>query len=102
MEGSAASLPVKPAVALLADRNGVIELDLPISGSLNDPQFRLWPIIFKVIFNVIAKAVTAPFSLLAHALGGSGEALSMVGFPPGSATVGRGEIRARQGGQGAG
>ena len=41
VEGSTASLPVKRAVALLADRNGVIDLDLPISVSLNDPQFRL-------------------------------------------------------------
>ena len=85
--GSTASLPVKLAVALLADRNGVIDLDLPISGSLNDPQFRLGPVIVKVILNVIVKAITAPFSLLAHALGGGGEALSMVGFPVGSARL---------------
>ena len=85
--GSTASLPVKLAVALLADRNGVIDLDLPISGSLNDPQFSLGPIIIKVILNVIVKAITAPFSLLAHALGGSGEELSMVGFSAGSAQL---------------
>ncbi|MFZ2386403.1 MAG: DUF748 domain-containing protein [Polaromonas sp.] len=87
VEGSTASLPVKLAVALLADRNGVINLDLPISGSLNDPQFSLGPIIVKVILNVIVKAITAPFSLLAHALGGGGEELSMVGFPAGSAQL---------------
>ena len=87
VEGSTASLPVKLAVALLADRNGVINLDLPISGSLNDPQFSLGPVIVKVILNVIVKAITAPFSLLAHALGGGGEELSMVGFPPGSAQL---------------
>jgi len=87
VQGGAASLPVKLAVALLADRNGVIDLDLPISGSLNDPQFSLGPVIVKVILNVIVKAITAPFSLLAHALGGGGEALSMVGFPAGSAQL---------------
>ncbi len=87
VQGSTASLPVKLAVALLADRNGVIDLDLPISGSLNDPQFSLGPIIIKVILNVIGKAITAPFSLLAHALGGGGEELSMVGFPAGSAQL---------------
>ena len=85
--GSTASLPVKLAVALLADRNGVINLDLPISGSLNDPQFSLGPVIVKVILNVIVKAITAPFSLLVHALGGGGEELSMVGFPAGSAQL---------------
>lgn len=88
VEGSTASLPVKLAVALLADRNGVIDLDLPISGSLNDPQFSIGPIIIKVIFNVITKAITAPFSLLAGAFGGGGEELSMVSFQPGSAALG--------------
>ncbi|MGH8805167.1 MAG: DUF748 domain-containing protein, partial [Polaromonas sp.] len=87
VEGSTASLPVKLAVALLADRNGVIDLDLPISGSLNDPQFSLGPIIIKVIINVIAKAITAPFSLLASALGGGGEDLSIVSFSAGSAVL---------------
>ncbi|MEO5658636.1 MAG: DUF748 domain-containing protein, partial [Polaromonas sp.] len=85
--GASASLPVKLAVALLADRNGVIDLDLPISGSLNDPQFSLGPVIGKVILNVIAKAITAPFSLLARALGGGGEELGMVAFPVGSAEL---------------
>lgn len=88
VEGSTASLPVKLAVALLADRNGVIDIDLPISGSLNDPQFSLGPIIVKVILNVIVKAITSPFSLLANALGGGGEELSTVGFAAGSAELG--------------
>ncbi|MCB8745443.1 DUF748 domain-containing protein [Rhodoferax sp. U2-2l] len=81
------SLPVKLAVALLADRNGVIDIDLPISGSLNDPQFRLLPIVFKVIGNLIVKAITSPFSLLASALGGGGDTLSMVSFEAGSAVL---------------
>ena len=87
VEGSTASLPVKLAVALLADRNGVIDLDLPISGSLNDPQFSLGPVIVKVILNVITKAITAPFSLLARALGGSGNELATVNFAAGSALL---------------
>ena len=88
VEGSTASLPVKLAVALLADRNGVIDIDLPISGSLNDPQFSLGPIIIKVILNVIFKAITAPFSLLASAFGGGGgDELSTVAFASGSALL---------------
>ncbi len=87
VEGAPASLPVRLAVALLADRNGVIDLDLPVSGSLNDPQFRLGPIIFKIIINVIVKAITAPFSLLAAAFGGGGDELSQVAFAPGSAAL---------------
>jgi uncharacterized protein involved in outer membrane biogenesis len=85
--GAPNSLPLKLAVALLADRNGVIDIDLPISGSLNDPQFSLGPVIFKVIINLVLKAITAPFSLLAGAFGGGGDELSAVGFAPGSALL---------------
>ncbi len=86
VKGAPASLPVRLAVALLADRDGVIDLDLPISGSLNDPQFRLAPVIFRVIGNLVMKAVTAPFALLAGAFGGENES-AMVGFAPGRAEL---------------
>jgi hypothetical protein len=87
VEGAANSLPVKLATALLADRNGVIDLNLPISGSLNDPQFKLGSVVFTLITNLIGKAVTAPFSLLANVLGGDGAALSNVGFESGSSAL---------------
>lgn len=86
VEGAPASLPVKLAVALLADRNGVIDVDLPISGSLNDPQFSLGGVILKVIGNLIMKAVTAPFSLLAGIFSGSDEQ-GFIAFAPGSAQL---------------
>src|SRR5262249_42265762 len=57
----AVPLPVRLAVALLKDRNGVIDLNLPVGGSLDDPQFRLGPIIWKVVLNTLEKIVTAPF-----------------------------------------
>ncbi len=86
--GAPASLPVKLATALLADSRGVIDLDLPISGSLNDPQFSVGPIIVKAIVNLIGKAITAPFTLLARALGGSaGDDMSSIAFAPGSAQL---------------
>lgn len=88
VEGAPNSLPVKLAVALLADRNGVIDINLPISGSLNDPQFNIGAVVWKVITNLVAKALTAPFSLLANAFGGSGtEDLSSVSFAPGSSVI---------------
>jgi uncharacterized protein involved in outer membrane biogenesis len=80
---SPANLPVKLAVALLADRSGVIDINLPISGSLNDPQFRLGPVIVRVIVNLIGKAITAPFSLIASAFSGGGADASQVDFAPG-------------------
>lgn len=86
IEGAPASLPVRLAVALLADRNGVIDVELPISGSLNDPEFRLGSLIFKIIGNLVMKAVTAPFSLLTGALGGGNE-LGQVSFAAGSVVL---------------
>ncbi|MGC3986671.1 MAG: DUF748 domain-containing protein [Pseudorhodoferax sp.] len=85
--GAPASLPVRLATALLADRHGVIDLNLPVQGSLNDPQFSLGPVILKAIGNLILKAVTAPFSLLASAFGGGGEELGKVSFAPGTAAL---------------
>jgi hypothetical protein len=79
----AVSLPVKLAVALLKDRNGVIDLPLPITGSLDDPKFRLGPIIWKVLLNILEKAVTAPFALLGS-LFGHGPELQFIDFQPGS------------------
>lgn len=87
VKGAPASLPVRLAVALLADRNGVIDVDLPLSGSLNDPQFSIGPLILKVIGNLIVKAVTSPFSLLTGGLGGGSGDSSAIGFEPGSSTL---------------
>ncbi|WP_245213469.1 DUF748 domain-containing protein [Rhizobacter sp. AJA081-3] len=88
----ATKLPVLLAVALLRDRNGVIDINLPVSGSINDPQFSVFGIVLKVIGNLLVKALTAPFSLLA---GGGSEDLSLVEFRPGTALVtegGRGAL----------
>ena len=81
---SATQLPVLLAVALLKDRNGVIDINLPVSGTLNDPQFSVAGIIWKVIVNLLTKALTAPFALLS---GGGADDLSQVQFAPGTARV---------------
>jgi hypothetical protein len=82
----AVSLPVKLAVALLKDRDGVIDLNLPVTGSLDDPKFKLGPIIWKVFVNILEKAVTAPFALLGSLFGG-GPDLQFVDFQPGVAEL---------------
>ncbi|TAN30464.1 MAG: DUF748 domain-containing protein [Castellaniella sp.] len=83
----AIKLPVLLAVALLKDSSGNIDVNLPISGSLDDPQFSVGGIIVKVIMNTLVKAVTAPFKLLASAFGGGESDLSHIDFAPGSATL---------------
>ncbi len=87
VEGSSAgNLPVNFALALLRDRNGVIDINLPIGGSLDDPQFSIGGIIVKVIVNLITKAVTAPFALIGSLFGG-GEELSNLEFAVGRANI---------------
>jgi uncharacterized protein involved in outer membrane biogenesis len=82
----ATRLPVNLAVALLSDRNGVIDINVPIGGSLDDPQFSLGGIILKVIGNAIMKTVTSPFALIGSLFGG-GEELSMLEFDQGRAAL---------------
>ncbi len=83
---TATKLPVLLAVALLKDRNGVIDINLPISGSLDDPQFSVGGLIVRVIVNLITKAITAPFALIGAAFGGGPE-LSYIDFAAGTAVL---------------
>ncbi|MHB1076591.1 DUF748 domain-containing protein [Thiobacillus sp.] len=80
-------LPLNLAIALLEDSNGVIDLDLPVSGSLDDPQFSYGRIIWKAIVNVLTKLVTAPFRALGKLLGISSEKLEAINFDPGSSAL---------------
>jgi hypothetical protein len=82
----AAPIPLKLAVALLKDRHGIIDLNLPVTGTLDDPKFRLGPIIWKAVLNLLTKIVTAPFTALG-ALFGGGEELAFVDFEAGQATL---------------
>ena len=84
---TATKLPVRLAVALLKDRNGVIDINLPISGSVNDPQFSVGGIVVKLIVNLLVKVVTSPFSLLTGGGSGNGADMSAIEFRPGTAVV---------------
>jgi len=80
---NATKLPVKLAVALLKDRNGRIDLDLPVTGSMDDPKFSIGGLVWKAVMNIILKVATSPFSLLGALIGGGGEELQFVDFAPG-------------------
>jgi hypothetical protein len=78
----AVSLPLNLAISLLKNRRNEINIRLPLSGSINDPQFSLGGVIWQAFVNLLTRAVTAPFTLLAS-LFGSDEELSELNFPPG-------------------
>jgi hypothetical protein len=82
----AKNLPIRLAIALLTDSQGVIDLDIPISGSLDDPQFRIAPIVWQAIVNVVTKVATAPFRFIASLVGG-GDDMDSMAFGVGDARL---------------
>jgi hypothetical protein len=84
---TATKLPVRLAISLLKNSRGEIDVNLPVSGSLSNPEFSVGGLIWHAVLNLLQKAVTAPFSLIAHAFGGGGEELGYVEFEPGSAKL---------------
>ena len=90
----AVNAPVKLGLALLRDSKGVIEVDLPISGDLSDPDFSVGKVVMRAFVNLLAKAAASPFSMLgsiAELAGLSGEELGKVSFVPGSIQLAEGE-----------
>lgn len=78
----ATSLPVRFAVALLKDSNGVIDVNLPVSGSLTDPEFSVGGLVWKLLLNLVGKALTSPFSLFT---GSDAPEEAEIAFAPASA-----------------
>jgi len=82
----ATSLPVGLAIALLKNRAGEIDLDIPVKGDLDDPEFSVAGVVVQVVVNLIAKAATSPFALLG-ALIPAGEDIEYIPFDPGSSEL---------------
>jgi len=82
----AVDLPLELALALLTDMDGVIDMDVPVSGDMGDPDFGLGSVIFSAFVNIVSKAITAPFALLAN-LVGSEEDMQRINFPSGSSEL---------------
>ena len=92
----ATDLPIQFALGLLKNSRGEIDLNLPIEGSLDDPQFSIGGIIGSAIGNLLTRIVTAPFAALASAFGGGKEELSYVEFQPGAARLTKGSLQRLQ------
>ena len=80
----ATSLPIPLALALLKDRKGQIDIDLPVRGNLDDPDFSYGGIIWNALGNLITKVATSPFSIVGGLIGGNSDDLQFVAFPAGS------------------
>jgi hypothetical protein len=83
----ATGLPVRLGVALLKDMDGKIVIDLPVQGTLGDPNFRIGKVVLRVIVNLLTKAATSPFSLLGSMFGGGGDELAYQEFSPGGSEL---------------
>jgi hypothetical protein len=83
----AISLPLGLAVALLKDPAGRIDLDVPVRGDLNDPEFKYGRVIRKALVNLLTKIVTAPFALLGKLVGAEGDELEYLVFEAGRADL---------------
>ena len=82
----ATKLPIKLALALLKDRKGNIDLDLPVSGNIDNPEFSIGSVIVKMFVNLVVKIISSPFKMLG-ALFGGGEELAYLDFTPGQGSV---------------
>ena len=84
----ATSLPVSLAIALLKDRNGVIDIELPVGGSIDQPEFSIGGLVWRSLINLIGKAVTSPFAWLGSlAEGGGGGEISELPFDAGNTAL---------------
>jgi len=84
----ATKLPVKFAIALLKDREGNIQLNLPVKGDLDDPKFSVVPLVMKVLVGLVTRAVTSPFALFGAVFGGGGDEVApAIAFRYGSAEL---------------
>lgn len=80
----AVSLPIKLGVALIKDKDGIIDLKIPVEGSLKDPKFKLRKVVWKIIGDIIVKAATSPFRAIAKLFGNEDEPIDQIAFAPGS------------------
>jgi len=83
----AMDLPLDLAIALLKDSDGVIDLDLPVSGNVGEPDFAFGQVIRQALNNALASVVQAPFRFLASLVGADSEDLGRIDFPEGSSNL---------------
>ncbi len=78
--GGIYDIPIKFALFILKDREGVINLDVPVRGDMNDPKVRLGKIIWNTFKNLIFKVATAPYDALAGSVNADPKDLESINF----------------------
>jgi len=85
---SAINLPLDLAIALLTDNDGKIDLAVPVSGNVDNPEFSYGHLVWQAIRTVITRIVTAPFRALGALFGGGSDpSAGTIVFDPGSSRL---------------
>ena len=72
------NVPLKLGLVVLEDSKGRINIDVPAEGDIDDPDFRFSKLVWKVVLNVLVKAATSPYNLLAKSFGVDEEQLAFI------------------------
>ncbi len=83
----AIKLPVKLGLALLKDKSGTIDFDVRVAGRLDDPNFKLGPVITDAALEMVGRAVASPFAAIGGLFAGKQEP-DVVEFQAGTSTIG--------------
>ncbi|MCW8994583.1 MAG: DUF748 domain-containing protein, partial [Psychromonas sp.] len=83
----AVNLPLKLAIALFKDTDGIIDITLPVKGNMNAPDFSIGGLLVQAFTNIITKAVASPFSMIASLVDGNADKLNSLAFNFGSAAL---------------
>ena len=81
------SIPLGFIIGLLEDSDGVIDIDMPVEGNIDEPDFKYGTLVFKTLTNLLWKAVTSPFSFLGSMMGIDGDALAYGEFEAGQDNI---------------
>ena len=80
-------LPLGFVIGLLEDSDGIIEIDMPVEGNLDEPDFKYGALVLKTMGSLITRAVTSPFKFLGAAMGFDAEKLEFINFEPGKILI---------------
>ena len=81
------TLPLGFVIALLEDSEGIIDIDMPVEGNVDEPDFKYGALVMKTMGNLVVKAVSSPFRFLGSMMGVDGESLESLDFEAGVATI---------------